>query len=295
MTADKRTAAPSGVAAVRRALVSDISVLLDELPSARALSPDEVHACRKHLKRMRASLALLRPALDERLFHACDDDLRAAGKALSRARNAAALAQAEQELLADITRRGERKARAGVARRTTRGEMATEVQASLTRRSIVSAARRLRVAALHATGWPPLGEGVRRVYRRGRRIMPDKTRASSHRLHAWRRHVKRYWHLLETFEPVNPRRLGPQVRAAQLLSELLGKEHDLALLEAKLRRRVRKASPGDVRAMEGIGPRRAKLTAKALKVGGRLYAAKPRQVEADLRRDWERWMARRRA
>jgi CHAD domain-containing protein len=272
-----------------------MSGLLEDLPTGRALAPDEVHACRKRLKRMRATLALLRPALDERSFHACDDDLRAAGKALSRARNAAALAQAERELHANLTRRGERNVRAGAGFRTTRGEMATEVQASLTRGNIASAAKRLRVAALHASGWPPLGEGVRRVYRRGRRIMPDKARSSSHRLHAWRRHVKRYWHLLETFEPVNPRRLGPQVRAAQLLSELLGKEHDLALLEAKLRRRERKASPEDVRAMESIGPKRARLTARALKVGRRLYAAKPRQVEADLRRDWERSRARRHA
>jgi CHAD domain-containing protein len=295
MAAGKRTAAPSNVAAVRRTLVSDLSGLLDELPAGRALSPEEVHACRKRLKRMRAMLALLRPALDERSFLACDGDLRAAGKALARARNAAALAQVEQELLADATRPHKRKIRAVVGRRSTRGAVATEAQASQTRRSVASGARRLRAVGLHASGWAPLGEGLRRVYRRGRRLMPDTAGAGSQRLHAWRRHVKRYWHLLETFEPMNPRRLGPEVRAARLLSELLGQEHDLALLEARLSRRERRVPPGDTRALTLIGPRRAELTARALRVGRRLYAAKPRQVEADLRRDWQRRKARRRS
>lgn len=287
---------PASAAAVRNALLADINRLVAELPEERALSPAEVHECRKRLKRLRASLALVRPALDARHFRGCDDDLRRAGKALSRARNVAALAQAERDLIDTDRRRRTRGDADGTRSKGSPGAAASKATIATTKQALVAARRELRVATVHARGWPPLGDGLRRVYRRGRRGVPDPSDPGTHQLHAWRRHVKRYWHLLEAFEPVNPRRIRPLVRDARLLSDVLGKEHDLALLEARLLRRGREnRTRRDAQTLKKIGPRRARLAARAIQVGRRLYAAKPRLVETRMHRDWLHWRARRRA
>lgn len=277
---------PRSAAVVRRTLVRDVITATGRIMVSGILTPDEVHDTRKRIKRARATLALLRPALPEPDHEACDGALRTAGRSLAAARDSTVMARtyASMRTRAGLTRRS--SARDAIDRATGQNEpKATDVVRA--RRHLESAAERLARAPLHARGWAPLGSGLRAVYRRGRRRRPKPgTSTSSEALHAWRRHAKRYWHVLELFEAVNPRRLAPAIAGARRLSDVLGEEHDLALLEARLRgRRGRE----DRKVLEAVIEQRAKLTRRAMKLGNHLYAEPARTVERQMRDDWERW------
>jgi CHAD domain-containing protein len=277
--------APAGVAAMRGALLRDVAAASEHVATHRALGPEQVHETRKRIKRCRAVLRLLRPALDEDAFEACDRALRTAGKALARARDAAVALRLEAEF---GSRAGGRRMAPSRGLRLA-GPMASAPDVARAHRSLQSAAGSIALAKLHRRGWSALGAGVRKVHRGGRRRVPIKGQtASGAALHDWRRHVKRYWHVLEVLSALNPDRLEPVIGMARKLSDVLGEEHDLAMLDARLR--ARRDPPDDV--LRLVAERRAKLTRRAVTLGTRLYSEPARVIERDLRRDWERCRSR---
>jgi CHAD domain-containing protein len=273
---------------VRQELLRLLDLALEHTTSRRTLAPDDVHEARKLIKRARAQLALLRPALDKRDYAQVNCSLRDAARCLASARDSAVIAQAYSSLREAGMDAEERKSGAGAASR------------AAGRADPAPSARRLRTARTRATGmavggraWSSLGPGLRAVYRRGRHcVQAAHGTPTSEALHEWRKQVKRLWHVLEPFVAANPKRLGAQVRDARRLSEVLGEEHDLAMLEAKLRRKGSRRSPLDQEILARAAERRSRLARRALRLGVRLYAAPPKSFERDLHRDWEAWRQR---
>ena len=281
-------AVPANAQAVRRELLRLLDRALEHTTSRRTLAPDDVHEIRKLIKRARAQLALLRPALDERDYAQVNRSLRDAARCLASARDSAVIAQAYARLR-----------EVGMDARPLKGKAGPAPQAA-GRADPAPSTRRLRTARTRATGmvvsgraWGSLGPGLRAVYRRGRHCVQaaDGT-PTSEALHEWRKQVKRLWHVLEPFVAANPARLGAQVRDARRLSEVLGEEHDLAMLEAKLRRKASRRSRLDEEIMARAAERRARLARRALRIGARLYAEPPKSFENQLRRDWDAWRKR---
>ena len=109
-------------------------------------------------------------------------------------------------------------------------------------------------------------------------------------LHAWRKRVKELRYAAETLDR-GGKRCKPVrrvARRADRLGEMLGEEHDLALLEARVRdkrsrtfaseRKVRK------RLLRLIASRRRKLRKRALREGERLYRRPPRRFVRRVKR-----------
>jgi CHAD domain-containing protein len=130
--------------------------------------------------------------------------------------------------------------------------------------------------------------GMRRVYRKGRArwIRAAARKPSARALHRWRKEVKDLRYVVELLDvrpsPATPaagRRAAKLAQRADALGELLGEEHDLALLaervrkhdELKRHKRARRAL------LRTIARRRARLREQALRAGGRLYRRKPRR------------------
>jgi len=65
----------NAVAGVQLLLVGQVQATINQLQPARNISDDAVHAVRKYLKRARALLRLLRPALSNRKYHREKDAL----------------------------------------------------------------------------------------------------------------------------------------------------------------------------------------------------------------------------
>lgn len=278
-------AAPPGPASVRQALLREIQAAAAGIDRPTP-TPAVIHDTRKRIKRARAVLALLGPALAEQDYAQCDDELRAAGRALSALRDATVMARTAARIRA---RAGLPPAPPPAASSRTRGEAALgRERGRKAHAHLVTAAARLSHARVIGRGWARLGPGVRAVYRRGRRRRPPaEAEASSESLHAWRRHVKRLWHVLELFDAVNPRRIGAAIADARRLSQTLGEEHDLAMLAAQIRRR-RPRTDDDTGMLHVIADRRTRLTRRALRVGAKVYDEPARSFEKRLREDWER-------
>jgi CHAD domain-containing protein len=116
----------------------------------------------------------------------------------------------------------------------------------------------------------PLLAGLRRIYRQGRaghrRVLDAPT---TENLHAWRKRVKDLRYGSELLGDADAKRLRQVRRRARTLSELLGDDHDLAVLAE-----MAGDCPSILAAIEND---RARLQSKARKLGKKLYARPPRR------------------
>jgi CHAD domain-containing protein len=89
-------------------------------------------------------------------------------------------------------------------------------------------------------------------------------------LHEWRKRVKDLWYSATILRSAWPAMMNELAAEAHVLSDLLGEDHDLAMLAqratGKKHKQLRRA----------IAKRRARLQRRALKMGKRLYAEKPK-------------------
>lgn len=286
---------PDSVAAVRDILLTHIDAATARLERGRLMADLDVHGARKSIKRARAILKLLRPTLAARSFALSKVNLRDAGRALSKVRDAKVIGERFDEMLqqADVppssisalTGSLHAAVAASGCRATTEPNDAATALANL-----AAARRRLARASLSALDWSPLGVGFRSIYRSGRRHMPGKADSGSVEvMHEWRKWVKSYWHALEVFAPVRPRQIGRTIRSVRHLADLLGEDHDLALLAERLR--ANHESPDEpVRALlNAVERRRRRLGWRAIRIGKATYAQPPAVMEKQLRHDWRKW------
>ncbi len=281
-----------------------------------ALPPDEtaVHETRKALKRLRALLRLLEGELGEAVFARENAALRDVARTLSGARDAAVM-------LATLDALIERHPRA-LGRRRGVLELRRRVRAEHTRMQRLTladpAVRAAVLGELHAFRWRAAAwslserDGIQlvqadlaRLYKQGRTRYARVLRRRGDRMltmHEWRKRVKdlRYAaEMLERRDADGSRaangsrkaggadgRLRRLARRADALGELLGEEHDLAVLAEHLRAGARGSGAGAQDTwhtgrrtrdalLERIARRRRALRKRALRDGRRLYRDEP--------------------
>jgi CYTH domain-containing protein/CHAD domain-containing protein len=255
-----------------------------------------VHSARKDLKKLRAVLRLVRRSLDEETFATENRRYRDAGRLLGASRDAEVklqtLAALEERFGADfptgpaaswrreLDRDRERLAGPGAAGSAQRVERA--------RAAIAAGVERVPDWSLRHDSWKPIGPGLRRSYRRGRREM-KRTRADPgpENVHEWRKRAKDLWYQLRLLRKAWPQLLGETAEQAHELTDLLGDHHDLAVLGADLGARREVGRRGDFEAL--IERRQEELVAAALSLGSRLYAEKPKAFGRRLEAYWEAW------
>ena len=306
----------------RRMALSQLDLAIDLLAGTGGTlaAATSVHETRKALKRLRALIGLLRTELGERQFAQEDALLREAGLRLAGARDAEVLVATLEELVRAnpgklAHRRGISKLRSQLAQERDLASERTRDDA-WARAQVVGELRALRVRVEawnlpYRDGIDSVQDGLRRIYRQGRRRRRRAARgggANTRAMHRWRKRVKdlRYAAvMLDRRDPRGARRavavagaghsghghghegdageIRRLARRADELGELLGEEHDLALLAARLRvkgkrgsgRRL-KVSPGARKTLlKLIARRRRDLRRTALKQGKRLYEPKP--------------------
>ena len=98
---------------------------------------------------------------------------------------------------------------------------------------------RLMAWPLDNLTWAQICNAVCKVYRRGQRALAkviDDPDPDSEDFHAWRKRVKDLWYELRILQPLNRTVLEEMAHDAEVLGELLGREHDLNFLWARLER-----------------------------------------------------------
>lgn len=284
---------------VRRLARGRIDAAHEQLGGAsRRELGEAVHDARKNLKRLRAGLRLTRDALGEETYDRENTTFRMAGRRLSGTRDAQVLV----ETLDALTQRFADELPAAVAA-PLRDRLAAEherAEAALhdddaaiarTLDELTEARTRTAGWTLHTDGFDALEPGLRRIYGRGRkRIRAAAKEPTDERLHEARKRVKDLWHATQIVRPAAPKKLKTLSSRAHGLADLLGDDHDLAVLRAYVVAHPQSfADESSKQALLTVlDRRRHALQRKALKLGAALYAQSPRRFVGGIERGWRK-------
>ena len=284
--AKTRTPAVPVAAGVRRIARGQLERSAERLEGARRTDiGDAVHDTRKSFKRLRAVVRVARDPLGDDVYRFENRRFRDAGRELSGARDAQVLGETLDELadryedelpedaFAGLRRQLEEEARAA-------HEQVAEDDSATDRLTTTLEAAHGRVATwpLPEDGdWGMLEPGFTRIYRRGRRAMRAAVdEPTTENLHELRKRAKDLWHAAQILRPAAPKRLKRLGREAHALADLLGDDHDLAVLRAAAREWVASLQPGELAVLEAlVGRRRRRLQRRALRCARHVYARKP--------------------
>jgi CHAD domain-containing protein len=313
---------------LRRIALGQLDLVLELLGGDGDVRPQmqAVHETRKALKRLRALLRLLEDVLGEPACARESAALRDAGRRLAGARDSEVMVST----LAGLLERHPRKlGRSGSIARLHR-RLVTERELAVgrtlgDRAALAEVLHELRAVRARVAAWrlPERGglelvePALRRIYGQGRRRHRRAERGKGDRgraLHQWRKRVKDLRYAAEMLDRRDPdaegayrerhgrdrRRLARErqrttrirrlARRADELGEVLGEEHDLALLAALLPKPGR--GPFDGRGgkqarkalLKQIARRRRRLRKKALHEGEHVYRDGPKRLVRRARR-----------
>jgi CHAD domain-containing protein len=111
---------------------------------------------------------------------------------------------------------------------------------------------------------------------------------SDENVHDWRKRAKDLWYHVRLVRRAWPGLLKETADEAHELADLLGDHHDLAVLRDDVREDPAIAAASDelARLLDAIDERQGELLEKALGLGARLYAEKPKAYGIRLRKYW---------
>ncbi len=284
----------AGTQGARRIACAQMTDALRAL-ERRPLSDGDVHSARKSLKKARAMLRLLRPAIGDRAYRRENALLRDTARPLSEVRDAKVLLQTLERLERRWRAHGSpspveelhrmlRRERADMRRQLLRGSKPFIGQLAALREARRCASR----WSVGRKGWSILGAGLARVYGQARRAL---SRAESDHaaatLHEWRKQTKYLWHQLQVLEPLGAP-VGRLAQTAHGIADALGEDHDLSVLRARIATRA-PALAGRRRLLSLIDRRSTHLRAQALTLGRELYAESEPAFERRLHALWRAW------
>jgi CHAD domain-containing protein len=282
--------------AIQRCAVEQLDTAIEQLSEGVKRDPvTAVHEARKALKKERSLLRLGRGALRASRRRRLNSALRDAGRRLSAARDAEVMIEAVDELAKHYSGRLPKKAFETIKAHLDEqaGSARTSLIDSGLTAEVVEALKSLRLEVEHMPlrrdGWQAIDDGLLRSYQEGRRAYRRaRSKPTVENLHEWRKRGKDLWYHLRLLRPISPGIMHGHVQEAHHLSDLLGDDHDLAVLRAALAGGA--AIPVDLDSVVAlIDQRREQLEAEAMLIGARLYAESPKAFLRRLHRYWKVW------
>jgi CHAD domain-containing protein len=254
-----------------------------------------IHDARKSVKKERALLRLMRGSVRRSDRRAENAALRDAAQKLSGARDAEVMIQTLDDLAERYAGQVSHHEFVAIRDRLADGLQApgsAPPEAAVAASELAAARERIAGWSLRSHGWAALEPGLRRTYERGTAAFAVARAApTDEHLHEWRKRVKDLWYELRLIAEIGGPAVRGQAKDAHVLADLLGDDHDLAVLGERLLR-VAGGVAADVDAVLGLlHHRRLQLQAQAMELGGRVYAERPK---AFIRRVHASWRAGRR-
>jgi CHAD domain-containing protein len=290
-TLDPTEPIPNTIQAVAEA---ELDKITEALSGQAGLDPDQAtHDARKRTKKLRALLRLVRPALTKDVYRRENGALRDAARQLSAVRDAWVLVEALDGLVTpvtdDLTEHAVAPLRAGLVReyralQTRRDEHDALGLAAAEFEQVRARVSRWTVAD---HGWSSLGEGLETVVRRGRHCMARAgSRGHTDDFHEWRKQVKYLRHQLELLRAAWPGVLEAMAGTAAETGDMLGTDHDLAVLRARVLSEGTLAPATGRALLARLDERRRECQQAAFVLGHKLYAEKPSALTHRLGRLW---------
>lgn len=200
----------------------------DDIPAA-------IHDARRCLKRLRALLRLVRPALAESTYRRETNRIAGIGKLLADARDQHVMQQtlAKMETRFDTLPKSvgvkliKLMANGGGTKRASTLERRQALE------GLAQACKFFARLEHRHIGFDHLATGVERSYRRARRRFREAYESpTDEAFHEWRKTVQQHWRHMQLISRAWPDVLGARAGEAKELSRLLGDDHDIHVLLA---------------------------------------------------------------
>lgn len=284
---------------IKRIALKQIEQAIAEIRDSRIDLPDTVHRVRKRCKKIRALVRLIRPEF-EKIYRLENAWYRDAARELSHARDAHVLVLTHDKLIRHYHAAGYDfspvrdqlvRCRRGVSDNPRRMAKCFEVVL----RRMKSGRKRVPLWSLDMNSQVAICKGFKKTYKRGKKAMGKALAApADENLHEWRKQVKYHFYHCQILRPIAQGELQKRCEQANLLSDLLGDEHDLGVLRRAL---VGPSEDHDARLeLRGyfhlIDRRRMELRAQADTVGRQIYAEKAKDLSNRIRARYPVWQSR---
>jgi CHAD domain-containing protein len=260
---------------------------------------EAVHSVRKEIKKVRATLGLVRERMDGDVYRKYTKTLRGAAQHLRDPRDAHVRPRTLERLMVHFKGRLPARPFTGI-KKVLRQNCLEETSEFLKGESVAAVSRLLRKTnrrarnlKVQAKGWMAIQSGLRESYSRGRKAFElAREEASPENFHQWRKHVQDLWHQLRLLCPIQPDNLRAAAGEMKTLSQQLGDDHDLVMLRRFVARRCAREHPEEVKLLNKlIELRQKELRSAALKLGARFYAEKPSRFCRRFENYWRAWRA----
>ena len=238
-----------------------------------------VHEVRKHLKKLRAAMRLAVGEIGKKRHAREDRCVREIGRLVSDLRDAQVRLQTLIQLR-DETAKGSEEDRFPriEALLSLERESFSAAFAGWQKQAIPKLERvgeRLSKWPLAGITWKQICGAVGKIYKRGQRGLAKTIKQPvPENFHAWRKRVKDLWYQLRILQPLNRVVLEEMAHQAEILGELLGREHDFDFLLARLEKESGDEMLRDelMQLQKLISKRGKRLRRDALELGRRFYA-----------------------
>lgn len=255
-----------------------------------------VHEARKHLKKVRALIRLLRPATGEAFYKDENAAMRKAAQRMSSIRDWHVRVQTIEKL---TVKSGKRRTPVAFARIRTAvaARLCQVIEESEKEDWSKQAAVDIEGALGRIDKWPlkPLTtksvrSGLKAACKKARRALAvARRRATDAKLHALRKTVKDLWYHLRLLGGDRPAPIETLTKRLRDLGQKLGDDHDLAMLLAA-RADNPLPEPADWETLEkALASRRPRLQRGALRLASKALIRKPGALADFVASRWETW------
>ncbi len=238
-----------------------------------------VHEVRKHLKKLRAAMRLATTEVGKTQHAREDRCVRKIGRLVSDLRDAQVRLQTLIQLRDETAKgSGENHFPRIEELLSLERESFSAAFAGWQKQAIPQLERvetRLLKWPLDGLTWKQICGAVGKIYKRGQRGLAKTIKQPvPENFHAWRKRVKDVWYQLRILQPLNRVVLEKIAADAEVLGDLLGREHDFDFLMARLENESGDEALRDELAQlqKLIRKRGKRLRTNALELGRRFYA-----------------------
>ena len=288
-------------AGVRRMAAGQLDKAVEHLGCLDGRRDAHIHEARKATKRLRALVRLVRCGLADEVYALENQCYREAGQRLSGLRDATVLVETLDRLVEflgeDVPKSRFARVRTWLVECRDRAYSQADSSDQVVQEVIAELAQareRLEHWNLQCEGWGGIRVGLQRIYARGRRDFAGAyALPSDEAFHDWRKQVKYLWYHTQILEHIWPSVMQALAGELDQLGDLLGQDHDLAVLRLTVRTEFPRAgATATLLALEKrIDERRSRMQAQARLLGERIYLERPRAFSRRLGGYWRVWQA----
>lgn len=278
---------------IRRIASEQMQRAIDEMENTEIDRHDVVHQVRKRCKKLRGLLRLVRPAIGK-TYRAENAVFRDAARALSSIRDASSIIGTFDRLIADVDLRpSEYEPIQAELQRSRAAITEDQIEAALAHvhHTLTHAKERASDWSLSYTGFAALEPGLTKTHERVRESLAVARQApDSNTLHELRKQAKYHWYQTRLLRGCWPAMFDSYEQALNVLCELIGEDHNLAILRNTLSEASDRSACESLITM--IGNRHTAMKGTVLQQSEVIFGKSNSQFASRIRPSWKLWRTR---